>query len=258
LEPAVTGRVRSVTFAAAVSLFGLALLACAGLPADDPGGEPSAPAAVTPSTGATGESLEGKFSYDTMDKYVNAILPMITQWMKETWPGMPLAKVIYVPHGAEGPEDCLDADNRAAAYTAASFEYCGAGQVVYVGQDMLYTFYERTGDAGPAVGLAHEFGHHIQQQVGVPSPRSAEESTQHENQADCLAGAWTQYTDKQKWLEYPDDIEDIDTLFPLIGSAEGGARDHGTAAERKQSFQKGFSGGVAACESFYPSVSLRG
>ena len=92
------------------------------------------------------------------------------------------------------------------------------------------------GDAGPAVGLAHEFGHHIQQLRGVPAPRTAEQSTQHENQADCIAGAWTKYTDEHKWLEYPDDIEDIDTLFPLIGSAEGNDRDHGTAAQRSQSF----------------------
>ena len=62
---------------------------------------------------------------------------------------------------------------------------------MYVGQDMLWTFYEQTGDAGPAVGLAHEFGHHIQQSMGVPAPRTAEQSTRHENQADCVAGAWT-------------------------------------------------------------------
>jgi predicted metalloprotease len=123
---------------------------------------------------------------------------------------------------------------------------------------MLWEFYTRTGDAGPAVGLAHEFGHHIQQMAGVGPPRTADESVRHENQADCLAGAWTRYTDKQGWLEYPDDIEDIELLFPLIGSAEGPERDHGTVAERARSFQLGFDGDVDACSRFTPGTPLIG
>jgi predicted metalloprotease len=164
--------------------------------------------------------------------------------------------VVYVPSGATGPEDCTDSSGRPVAYSSRSFEYCGAGQIVYVGQDILWTFYTRTGDAGPAVGLAHEFGHHIQQQVGVLAPRNAEESTRHENQADCVSGAWTRYTDQQGWLEYPDDIRDIEALFPLIGSAEGPERDHGTQQERARSFQRGFDGNVTACSAFYPSAPL--
>ena len=41
------------------------------------------------------------------------------------------------------------------------------------------------------------------------------------------------FTDEQGWLEVPDDIEDIELLFPLIGSAEGVDRDHGTTEERE-------------------------
>jgi len=29
---------------------------------------------------------------------------MITQWATETWPGMPLPQVVYIPHGARGPD----------------------------------------------------------------------------------------------------------------------------------------------------------
>jgi predicted metalloprotease len=237
-----------------------AFAAGCGLVPVDPGSDRAAePTSQRPRTQATGESLEGKFRYETMDDYVNAVTPMITQWIEDTWRGMPLpSQVLYVPHGASGPEDCLDPTGRAAVFTSGSYEYCPAEQTIYAGQDILWEFYDRTGDAGPAVGLAHEFGHHIQVQVGVPSPRTADDSVRHENQADCLAGAWTQYTDQQGWLEYPDDIEDIDALFPLIGSAETLDRDHGTPEERNQSFQRGFAGGVRACESFYPSVSLTG
>ena len=194
-----------------------------------------------------GQSLEGAFSYHTMDDYLEAVTPMITQWIRDTWPGMRAPTVVYVPRGVSGFEDCLDRTGRVATYSSRSYEYCGADQTIYVGQDMLWTFYNLTGDAGPAVGLAHEFGHHIQQRLGVPGPRTLEQSVRYENQADCLAGAWTAYTDRRGWLEYPDDIQDIEALFPLIGSAEGFGRDHGTARERAAAFQAGLDGGVEAC-----------
>jgi predicted metalloprotease len=243
-------------------VFGLLLVGCFRLPSSSQAGRDPRPAASAEATArqprpqSTGQSLEGKFTQATMEEYVNAIMPMITQYLQATWPRLPVPKVIYVPLGAKGREECLDSDGRAATFSSGSYEYCGASAIVYVGQDMLWTFYDRTGDAGPAVGLAHEFGHHIQQSMGVPAPRTAEQSTRHENQADCVAGAWTRYTDEQGWLEYPDDIEDIDALFPLIGSAEGPDRDHGTASERQAAFQRGFDGGAKACNSFYPSTPL--
>jgi predicted metalloprotease len=250
---------RRVGAAILVALLAVLLGGCV-LPGGDRGGAPQEGPSATRQARpkASGESLEGRFSHETMDAYVDAIIPMITQWMGSTWQRMPYPRVVYVPSGATGPEECTDPAGRPARYSARSYEYCGANGTVYVGQDILWIFYTRTGDAGPAVGLAHEFGHHIQQQVGVPPPTNVDESTRYENQADCIAGVWTRYTDEQGWLEYPDDIQDIESLFPLIGSAEGPGRDHGTGSERAQSFQQGFDGGVNACSAFYPSAPLGG
>jgi hypothetical protein len=247
LESAVTKR--SLAIAVALSVFGLLLAGCL-LPADDgsDGGiaEP-APVDSAPSPTGTGESLEGKFEYDTMDEYVNAVLPMIEGWINATWPGMPLPETIYVPGGAAGREGCLDIDGRPATYTSRSYEFCPADNRVYVGQDTLWEFYTETGDAGPAVGLAHEFGHHIQTQLNLPPARTTDQSIRVENQADCLAGAWTKWTDDKGYLEREDDLQDIEALFPLIGSAEGPDRDHGTTRERRNAFETGFDGGVTAC-----------
>jgi hypothetical protein len=247
LESAVTKR--SLATAIATSVFGLLLAGCL-LPADDGGdggiAEP-APVDSAPDPNGTGESLEGKFEYDTMDEYVDAVLPMIEGWINATWPGMPLPETIYVPGGAAGREGCLDVDGRPATYTSRSYEFCPADNRVYVGQDTLWEFYTETGDAGPAVGLAHEFGHHIQIQLNLPPARTTDQSIQVENQADCLAGAWTRWTDEKGFLERADDLEDIEALFPLIGSAEGPDRDHGTTRERRNAFETGFDGGVTAC-----------
>jgi hypothetical protein len=234
-------------------MFGVLLAGCLLPPDDgaDPGAEapaqtgPTTSAAPTPRPSST--SLEGRFTYDTMDDYVDAILPMIEGWIRATWPGMPLPRVVYVPAGAAGREGCTDGDGRTASYNSRSYEYCPADNRVYVGQDTLWEFYSETGDAGPAVGLAHEFGHHVQSQLNVPPARTSDQSVRYENQADCLAGAWTQYVDQQGNLERDDDLKDIDALFPLIGSAEGPDRDHGTARERRNAFEAGFSGGIRAC-----------
>lgn len=237
---------KSWTRLALVVAAGVAAAGCL-LPGDPQAGDPGSGDSGTSQPEGTPTSLEGQFSYDTMDEYVNAVLPMITSFVEETWPDMPLPQVFYVPAGTTGRESCTDQSGRQARFSSSSYEYCPVDSSIYVGQDMLWEFYTETGDAGPAVGLAHEFGHHIQSQLRVPLGRMS--SVDIENQADCIAGAWTRYTDDVLGrLEYPDDIEDIETLFPLIGSAEGPERDHGTVNERAASFQTGFDNGVAACD----------
>jgi predicted metalloprotease len=240
---------RSTATTVALCAFGLLLAGCV-VPADDGGVAAPSPSSSasepSPDPSASG-SLEGRFDYSTMDEYVDAVLPMIESWMHDTWPQVPMPEVVYVQAGTSGREGCLDSDGSHAIYNSRSYEYCPPDQTVYVGQSTLWEFYSETGDAGPAVGLAHEFGHHVQAELGLPSPRTAAESVDYEDQADCLAGAWTKYTDEHKWLEYPDDIEDIEALFPIIGSAEGSDRDHGTAQEREDAFVEGFQGGVTAC-----------
>jgi predicted metalloprotease len=242
---------RSAATAAALCAFGALLAGCL-LPADDGGvsSDPFPATTASPSAdpASSGESLEGAFDYSTMDQYVGRVVPMVEQWVNETWPGMPLPETVYVPSGVAGREGCLDVDGRPATYTSRSYEYCPTDNSVYVGQDTLWEFYTETGDAGPAVGLAHEFGHHIQYQLNIPPPRTTDQLIRFENQADCLAGAWTKFTDDKGWLEYPDDLKDIESLFPLIGSAEGPERDHGTVNEREESFMAGFERGITACD----------
>jgi hypothetical protein len=241
---------RSMAIAVALSAFGLLLAGCL-LPADEgsDGGVGAEPAPVdsAPDPNGTGESLEGRFEYETMGDYVDAVVPMIEGWIDATWPGMPLPQTIYVPAGASGREGCVDLDGRAASYTSRSYEYCPADNRVYVGQDTLWEFYTETGDAGPAIGLAHEYGHHVQYQLNLPPARTTDQSIRVENQADCLAGAWTGWTDEKGYLERDDDLRDIEAMFPLIGSAEGPDRDHGTIQERRSAFESGFSGGITAC-----------
>jgi predicted metalloprotease len=183
-----------------------------------------------------------------MDEYVEIVVnQMILPWLDETWPNMPYPDVRYVEDGESGYEGCTDYDGGPARYSGESYEYCPPDRTIYLGQSLLWLFFEETGDAGPAMGIAHEFGHHIQDWLGVDPPYTSAESIDYENQADCIAGAWTGYTRDEGWLEVEDDLADIDMLFPIIASAESEDRDHGTEAEREDSFFDGYDRGIAAC-----------
>jgi hypothetical protein len=234
---------------AALATFGVVLAACA-IP--DIAVEPADPVpttgTTTPAPGPSGTSLEGRFTFETMDVYVREVLGHIHPWMRDTWPSMPLPEVVYVLDGDSGRTSCTDHEGRPARYTGDSYEYCPPDTTVYLGQNTLWLFYRRTGDAGPAMGIAHEFAHHVQYQLDIPPPFTNEQSIEFENQADCIAGAWTRHVEQRDFLE-PNDLEDIEQLLPLIASAEseGDDRDHGTLEEREEEFTDGFLGGVRAC-----------
>jgi predicted metalloprotease len=211
--------------------------------------QPSPPTqtATTTNTGCPGGSLEGCFSYSQMAAYLEAVKPMVAQFFQTSYPRISAPRdIVYVPAGRAAAGPC-------GYSTSAAYEYCAANRKIYIGQDLLWAFYRQHGDAAPVIGLAHEWAHHLQFMLDVPAARTAAESVRFENQADCLSGAFARYAGEQGWLEYPDDLEDVDGLLQTIGSRETASRDHGTAAERARAFDMGFESGATACNSFFPN-----
>ena len=190
-------------------------------------------------------SLEGAFTYNEMDNYLEAIAPMVAQFFEEQYPDIPEPDLVYIPSDRAARTACGYSDGWA-------YSYCGAGQSISVGQDLLWEFYRGAGDAAPAIALAHEWGHHVQLYAGTLGSRTASESVSVENQADCLSGAWARYADEQGWLETEDDLADVETLMRYIGSAETSRRDHGTTQERSEAFESAYEGGASACNVFFP------
>jgi hypothetical protein len=252
-------RTRSAVTAAALSVAGLLALACT-FP-QPPGYEvdPSEPAVTTepetPTPTPTLGSLEGAFDYESMGAYVDEVVAgFMNPWLNETWPGMRPPYVRYVERGETGPQNCVDAEGEPGYYTEYSYEYCPGDETVYVGQETLWEFYTETGDAGPAMGIAHEYGHHIQYMLGVPAPRTLAQSIRFENQADCISGVWARWMGQQGYLETAEnspngrsDLDDIRLMLPIIASAESDDRDHGTLEERARAFSEGYRDGPSAC-----------
>jgi len=205
--------------------------------------------------------LEGCFAYHEMSEFYDEGIVLVEEFLAAMYSNPPSPDFWYfVDEGVTGEEACTtvsrDGSTVRAMYTDLSYEYCPPERAIYVGQQMLWEFYVVSGDAGAIAGMAHEAGHHLQNLAGV-TISSLEENIIQENQADCVAGAFIGWTEEAGYLNYEDDIADVDVLLEMIASAEEDPnRSHGTLEERAQSFVYGFQNGLAGCNEFFPDNPL--
>jgi uncharacterized protein len=153
--------------------------------------------------------------------------------------------------------------------------YCPADQKVYIDlsfYDTLRTQLGAPGEFAQAYVIAHEVGHHVQDELGITRKVDAMRSRMSqagqnalsvrvELQADCFAGVWAHYSEDSKhWLD-PGDIESAmnaaakigdDTLQRSAGRAVvPESFTHGSSAQRQRWFHNGYeSGSVKRCDTF--------
>jgi hypothetical protein len=153
--------------------------------------------------------------------------------------------------------------------------YCPGDQKVYIDLDFFDTLSRRLGapgDFAQAYVIAHEVGHHVQNQMGITGKVDAMRgrvSQQQQNalsvrvelQADCLAGVWAFHSQQGKgWLERGDLEEALnaatqigdDTLQKAsTGRVVPESFTHGSSAQRVGWFKRGYeSGSVNNCNTF--------
>ena len=153
--------------------------------------------------------------------------------------------------------------------------YCPGDQKVYIDLGFFDTLRNQLGAPGvfaQAYVIAHEVGHHVQDELGITakvdqarSRMSRAEgnaiSVRVELQADCFAGVWAHHSQESKqWLD-PGDIEAAMNAAQKIGDdalqrSAGRAVvpdsfTHGSSAQRQRWFGAGFkSGKVQDCDTF--------
>jgi predicted metalloprotease len=162
-----------------------------------------------------------------------------------------------------------------AASAATGPFYCTLDRRIYVDLgffDQLARRFGAPGDFAQAYVIAHEYGHHVQNLLGI-SRRVREASTRSnrnelsiraELQADCFAGVWGHSAFQQELLE-PGDVEEG------LGAAEAVGDDriqatttgrinpeswtHGSAEQRRSWFLRGFqSGDPNSCDTFSEDI----
>lgn len=151
--------------------------------------------------------------------------------------------------------------------------YCPGNQKIYIDLRFFNQLSSTAGqnDFARAYVIAHEVGHHVQNELGILSQVNARRqqsdertsnalSVRIELQADCLAGVWANkaqssikltQTDIREGLAAASSVGD-DTL-----QREAGRRvvtdsfTHGSSAQRQRWFTVGFQGGsVKSCDTF--------
>jgi len=128
------------------------------------------------------------------------------------------------------------------------------------------------GDFARAYVIAHEYGHHIQNLLGVmdrgggmgargPERGADSESVRTELQADCYAGVWAFHANQQFSILQNGDVEGALRAATSVGDdtlqkeSQGyivpDSFTHGSSAQRVRWFQRGLDGGrVDGCDTF--------
>lgn len=152
--------------------------------------------------------------------------------------------------------------------------YCPADHKIYIDLSFYKDMKGELGGGGDfALGyvLAHEVGHHVQNQLGITKMVRKEQSgvseakvnkisVMNELQADCFAGVWGKYADNKGMLEKGDLEEALNTAAAIgddrlqrrsQGRVVPDSFTHGTSAQRLKWFMRGFeSGDPGQCNTF--------
>ena len=151
--------------------------------------------------------------------------------------------------------------------------YCPLDEKVYLDLGFFNELNQRfkaPGDFAQAYVIAHELGHHVQQELGIEqkvrqqsqaNPDDANAlSVRLELQADCLAGVWARSTydrgilesgDLQEGLAAAAAVGDDRIQQQTQGRIDPESFTHGTSEQRDHWLQTGFdSGKLEACDTF--------
>ncbi len=236
-----------------------------GLPA---GGSPAVPAGEGGSTAAPGGETP-------CESELEQILCGATDDVSEYWiDQLPLSfGVDYVDTQTVFFSGATNTGCGQASSQTGPF-YCPLDSLVYFDLEFLVTLQNQfgaTGDLAAQYIVAHEFGHHVQNVLGINEQvrRAQQEDPQRANQysvslelqADCFAGAWARDAADRDLLDEPGEIEEALDAAAAVGDdaiqqRTSGRVDpeswtHGSSAQRVQWFQRGYqTGDPQNCSTF--------
>ena len=153
--------------------------------------------------------------------------------------------------------------------------YCPEDQKAYLDlsffQEMKNRF-NAPGEFAEAYVIAHEIGHHVQNELGILQRAHAERAKSDERrsnaisvrvelQADCFAGVWAHHADRTKHIIEQGDVEAALNAASAVGDdrlqrqAHGAvvpdAFTHGSSTQRVRWFKRGLeSGSLKQCDTF--------
>lgn len=150
--------------------------------------------------------------------------------------------------------------------------YCPLDNTIYLDEtffdELTSRFGAKGGDVAQAYVIAHEVGHHAQQELGIMEQAQNLSSSQSDNdasiklelQADCFAGLWANSVKNQGVFEAGEIQEAIDAAAAVgddriqqkvTGQISPETWTHGSSAQRVEWFNRGYtSGTITSCDTF--------
>jgi uncharacterized protein len=231
--------------------------------------DPTSAFPQVPQTGTGGGSVPGSPDEEKEVQFVSFVLDDAQGFWTQEFEaaGKPYRRAKLVLFRDQVSSGC------GLASSATGPFYCPLDQKVYIDLGFfneLNRRFQAPGDFAQAYVLAHEIGHHIQQQLGIEqevrqeSQANPEEanalSVRLELQADCLAGVWARSTydrgilesgDLQEGLIAAAAVGDDRIQTQAQGRIDPESFTHGTSEQRSHWLQTGFdSGRLEACDTF--------
>lgn len=221
-------------------------------------------------TSTMAETRGGQVSGDTERHFVSFVLDDA----QDTW------KALFAKMGARPYKNAKlvlfsGATSTSCGYGEAATGpfYCPIDERVYIDlsfYDDLARRFGAKGDFAQAYVIAHEIGHHVQNQLGATAglrrlARSDREGATGANvrlelQADCLAGVWAHSTGSRGLLETGDIDEALQAAAAIgddrlqkksTGVVTPESFTHGTSEQRARWFKTGYeSGDPQGCDTF--------
>jgi uncharacterized protein len=208
---------------------------------------------------------------DTMRQFVSVVLADTEDVWRQAFKGMgkTYADPKLVLYSNSVPSPC------GLASAASGPFYCPNDQKAYLDLsffEAMKTRLNSPGEFAEAYVIAHEIGHHVQNQLGILQKATAERgrvdqrqsnaiSVRIELQADCMAGVWANHADRAKHIIEKGDVEaalnaassvgDDHLQRQTRGTVMPDAFTHGSSAQRVHWFKRGLeTGSLKDCDTF--------
>jgi predicted metalloprotease len=227
----------------------------------------AAVAALARPAGAGAQTARQTIDWTDPVQTINAFVPSINDYWRRVFVNYhrtyaaPSSFVWYGYTNANGARVTADCGGELPDLNAV---YCQSDHVIYLGYDYLAQKIADYGAYAAVTTLAHEWGHHIQGQLGWWSY-----AVRHhyfmgtELQADCYAGMYTRWAYDHGWIT-AGNVKDAEKSRYAVGDDilnPGQALDpyaegtHGTAQMRLDWFDYGFkTQNLVSCNSVYRVV----
>jgi predicted metalloprotease len=233
----------------------------------------------TPSPFATAPSRPGEHSLvlgsedgtqpQNMEQFLTAVTQDVdaywTQVFKDSDLQEPRVSYNWIPAGMAAASACGD-DGGTLGDSAAA--YCPGEDTIYISQKFAGDIYDGAldnalpgssqgygramGDFAVAYIVAHEYGHQVQDELGLFEKYGSQLPTMaFELQADCYAGTWAKSAYRENQLDDGDVDEALDAALAVGDFDASNPGHHGTPEQRAEAWNSGFeSGDPASCSRY--------